>query len=179
MGIDLDREEAQRVLGQIKHLEHEGFTFEAAEASVELLLRRLKPGYARPFELVDYFVITERRHGRGLLAEATVKVKVGDAVMFTAAEGNGPVNALASALQKALVGDYPVLRTVRLTDYKVRILNSASGTAAATRVLIDFQSGAEAWTTVGASTNIIEASWRALADSMEYALVRLGSAVDA
>ncbi|HRH80043.1 MAG TPA: citramalate synthase [Thiobacillaceae bacterium] len=173
MGIDLDRDEAQKVLGQIKHLEHEGFTFEAAEASVELLLHRLKPGYERPFELVDYFVITERRHGRGLLAEAMVKVKVGGAVKFTAAEGNGPVNALALALQEALVGAYPVLRTVRLTDYKVRILNSSSGTAATTRVLIDFQSGSEGWTTVGASANIIDASWHALADSMEYALVRL------
>ena len=174
MGVDLSHEEAQRVLHQIKHLEHDGFTFEAAEASVELMLRRLQPGYERPFELVDYFVITERRHGRGLLAEATVKVKVGDDILFTAAEGNGPVNALATALQKALVPDYPVLGTVRLTDYKVRILDSKTGTGASTRVLIDFQSGSEGWTTVGASTNIIEASWRALADSMEYALLRLG-----
>lgn len=175
MGIDLNREEAQHVLNQIKHLEHEGFTFEAAEASMELMLHRLRPNYRRPFELVDYFVITERRHGRGLLAEATVKVKVREVVKFTAAEGNGPVNALATALRKSLLDAYPILRTVRLTDYKVRILDSSSGTAAATRVLIDFQSGSESWTTVGASPNIIEASWRALADSMEYALVRLGS----
>ncbi len=173
MGMDLDREGMQRVLAQIKHLEHEGFTFEAAEASVELMLHRLRPDYQRPFELVDYFVLTEHRQGRGLLAEGMVKVKLGDTVKLTAAEGNGPVNALATALQTALAEAYPVLRTVRLTDYKVRILNSASGTAAATRVLVDFQSGAEAWTTVGASTNIIEASWRALADSMEYALIRL------
>jgi 2-isopropylmalate synthase len=176
MGIDIDREDAQRVLHQIKHMEHDGFTFEAAEASVELMFRRLEEGYERPFDLVDYFVITERRHGRGLLAEATVKVKVGNEVKFTAAEGNGPVNALATALQKALVGDYPVLQTVRLTDYKVRIIDSATGTGASTRVLIDFQSGSEGWTTVGASTNIIEASWRALSDSMEYALLRLGEA---
>jgi 2-isopropylmalate synthase len=174
MGIELDQEEVQKVLHQIKHLEHEGFTFEAAEASVELMFRRLKPGYARPFELVDYFVITERRHGRGLLSEATVKVNVGGEVKFTAAEGNGPVNALATALQESLVGAYPILRTVRLTDYKVRILDSKTGTGASTRVLIDFQSGSEGWTTVGASTNIIEASWRALSDSMEYALIRLG-----
>ncbi len=174
LGIDVSREDAQRVLNQIKHLEHEGFTFEAAEASVELMFRRRLPGYVRPFELIDYFVITEHRHSRGLLAEATVKVKVGEVVKFTAAEGTGPVNALALALQEALVGAYPVLRTVRLTDYKVRILDSNTGTAATTRVLIDFQSGAEAWTTVGASPNIIEASWRALSDSMEYALLRLG-----
>jgi 2-isopropylmalate synthase len=173
LGIDLDREEAQKVLAQIKHLEHEGFTFEAAEASVELLLHRLRPGYERPFEMIDYFVITERRHGRGLLAEATVKIRLGEAVRLTAAEGDGPVHALATALQEALVESYPVLRTVRLSDYKVRILNSSNGTAATTRVLIDFQSGSESWTTVGASANIIDASWRALADSMEYALIRL------
>ena len=174
MGIDLNREEAQRVLSHIKHLEHEGFTFEAAEASVELMLHRLRADYVHPFELIDYFVITERRQSRGLLSEATVKIKVGGEVKFTAAEGNGPVNALATALSNALVGAYPILETVRLTDYKVRILDSTTGTASATRVLIDFQSGSEIWTTVGASPNIIEASWRALSDSMEYALVRLG-----
>jgi 2-isopropylmalate synthase len=162
------------VLNHIKHLEHEGFTFEAAEASVELMLHRLRPDYISPFELIDFFVITERRQSRGLLSEATVKVKVRNEVKFTAAEGNGPVNALATALRDALIGAYPILETVRLTDYKVRILDSTTGTASATRVLIDFQSGTEAWTTVGASPNIIEASWRALSDSMEYALVRLG-----
>ncbi|MBI5329626.1 MAG: citramalate synthase [Betaproteobacteria bacterium] len=176
MGLDLNNEAAQHVLSQIKRLEHEGFTFEAAEASVELMFHRLNADYVRPFELMDYFVITERRHGRGLLAEATVKVKVGGEVKFTAAEGNGPVNALATALQNALVDVYPVLRSVRLTDYKVRILDGVAGTAANTRVLIDFQAGEEGWTTVGASANIIDASWRALSDSMEYALVRLGEA---
>jgi len=139
------------------------------------MLHRLRPDYVHPFELIDFFVITERRQSRGLLSEATVKVKVGDEIKFTAAEGNGPVNALATALHDALIAAYPILRTVRLTDYKVRILDSATGTAAATRVLIDFQSGGETWTTVGASPNIIEASWRALSDSMEYALVRLGN----
>jgi 2-isopropylmalate synthase len=173
LGLDLDNEEAQHVLAQVKHLEHEGFTFEAAEASVELMFHRLSPTYVHPYELLDYFVITERRHGRGLLAEATVKVKVGDEVRFTAAEGNGPVNALATALQDALVDAYPVLRTVRLIDYKVRILSGSAGTSANTRVLIDFQSGSETWTTVGANANIIDASWRALSDSMEYALIRL------
>ncbi len=175
LGLDLDNAAAQHVLAQIKHLEHEGFTFEAAEASVELMFHRLSAAYLRPFELLDYFVITERRHGRGLLSEATVKVKLGEVVKFTAAEGNGPVNALATALQDALVEVYPVLRSVRLIDYKVRILAGSAGTAANTRVLIDFQSGVESWTTVGASPNIIDASWRALSDSMEYALMRLGA----
>lgn len=173
LGINLDREGAQRVLSQIKHLENEGFTFEAAEASVELMLHRLKPGYVRPFTLIDYFLINENRHGRGLLSEAMVKVKVGDGTKFTAAEGKGPVDALSTALRSSLSGSFPVLGGVRLTDYKVRILNGADGTAAITRVLIDFQAGIESWTTVGASSNIIEASWRALSDSMEYALIKL------
>lgn len=173
LGIDLDREHAQRVLNQIKHLENEGFTFEAAEASVELMLHRLKPGYVRPFALVDYFVINEHRHGRGLLAEAMVKIRIGEVVKFTAAEGSGPIDALSTALRESLVGHFPALGSVRLTDYKVRILNGDGGTAANTRVLIDFHAAGQDWTTVGASANIIEASWRALADSMEYALVKL------
>ena len=173
LGIDLDNEDAQRVLNHIKHLEHEGFTFEAAEASVELMLRRLSADYVQPFELVDYFVITERRHGRGLLSEATVKVKVDGQTKFVAAEGNGPVNALSTALRSALAGVYPVLNSVRLTDYKVRILDTAKGTSAQIRVLITFQGGGLVWTTVGASTNIIDASWHALSDSLEYALAKL------
>ncbi|HEX7454529.1 MAG TPA: citramalate synthase, partial [Gallionella sp.] len=126
LGIDLNNEDAQRVLNHIKHLEHEGFTFEAAEASVELMLHRLRPDYVQPFELIDYFVITERRQSRGLLSEATVKVKVRGEIKFVAAEGNGPVNALSTALRSALSDVYPVLKTVCLIDYKVRILDSAN-----------------------------------------------------
>ena len=173
LGIDLNNEDAQRVLGHIKHLEHEGFTFEAAEASMELMLHRLRADYVQPFELVDYLVITERRQSRGLLSEATVKVKVGGIVKFVAAEGNGPVNALAGALRNALEGVYPELKSVCLIDYKVRILDSANGTSAQIRVLITFQGGGHVWTTVGASTNIIDASWHALSDSLEYALIKL------
>ncbi len=106
-----------------------------------------------------------------MLAEATVKVRVGDQVIHTAAEGNGPVNALDAALRKALVGALPLAGHVRLDDYKVRILDSENGTGAAVRVLIDTKNGTRRWSTVGASTNIIEASWRAMADSMEYALL--------
>jgi 2-isopropylmalate synthase len=138
---------------------------------VELMLRRKQAGYTRPFELIDYLVVVEHRDGRGLLAEATVKVRVGDRVEHTAAEGNGPVHALSLALRKALLETYPQLASVRLCDYKVRILDGEAGTAATTRVLIDFQRDTEAWSTVGASHSIIEASWRALADSMEYALL--------
>jgi 2-isopropylmalate synthase len=173
-GLAVDREEAQRVLHEIKELEHHGFTFEAAEASVELMLRRAREGYRPPFELIDFMVITEHRQGRGVLSEATVKLRVGERVTFTAAEGNGPVNALATALHTTVCQTYPALKGLRLTDYKVRILNSDRGTAATTRVLIDFRDGERTWTTVGAGPNIIEASWRALSDSMEYALLPAG-----
>ncbi|MFA5371582.1 MAG: citramalate synthase [Sideroxydans sp.] len=176
IGLALTDEEAQHVLSHIKHLEHDGFTFEAAEASMEMMLHRLRPGYRQPFELIDYLVITERRQSRGLLSEATVKVKVGDEVKFVAAEGNGPVNALSSALRNALSAAYPVLNSVCLIDYKVRILDSANGTSAQVRVLITFQGGGHVWTTVGASGNIIDASWHALAESLEYALVKLADA---
>jgi len=174
-GLDVNRQQTRDVLEQIKQLEAQGFTFEGAEASVELMLRRSHPAYVAPFELIDFMVVVERRRGRGLLAEATVKVRVGPKLMHTAAEGNGPVNALDAALRKALVDVYPQLSSVKLNDYKVRILDSDTGTAANVRVLIDSvyrsKGGTRRWSTVGASTNIIEASWRALADSMEYALL--------
>jgi 2-isopropylmalate synthase len=159
------------VLKQIKELESQGFTFEGAEASVELMLRRTHPAYVPPFEMIDYSVVVQRRRGRGLMAEATVKVRVGPQIMHTVAEGNGPVNALDAALRKALVGVYPRVSAVKLEDYKVRILDGENNTAATTRVLIDSRDGQRYWSTVGASPNIIDASWRALADSMEFALL--------
>jgi 2-isopropylmalate synthase len=116
-------------------------------------------------------VVVEHRQGRGIFAEASVKVKVGDEVVHTAAEGNGPVNALDCALRKALLPHYPPLADVHLTDYKVRILDGDAATAATTRVIIDSRNESRSWSTVGSSTNIIESSWQALADSMEYALV--------
>jgi 2-isopropylmalate synthase len=137
------------------------------------MLHRLCPEYEQPFELVDYFVVAERRQSSGLLSEATVKVRVNGELKFVAAEGNGPVKALTTALRSALAGMYPVLESVCLSDYKVRILNSGNGTSAQVRVLITFQGGGHVWTTVGAGTNIIDASWRALSDSLEYALVKL------
>ena len=159
------------VLEQIKRLEAQGFTFEGAEASVELMLRRTHPAYVPPFEMTDYWVMVQRRRGRGSIVEATVKVRVGPRIMHTVAEGNGPVNALDAALRQALSGVYPQISGVRLEDYKVRILDGENNTAATTRVLIETRQGARRWSTVGASPNIIDASWRALADSMEYALV--------
>lgn len=159
------------VLQRIKELENQGFSFEGAEASVDLMLRRAEDGYVAPFELLDFTVVVENRRQRGILAEAMVKVRVGDDVAHTAAEGNGPVNALDIALRKALLPHYPDLADMHLSDYKVRILDSHAATGALTRVLLDSTNGERTWTTIGASTNIIDASWQALADSFEYALV--------
>ena len=170
-GLQTDSPEAMTaVLEQIKSLESVGFSFEAAEASVALMMQRQTPGYKPPFELIDYVVTVEHRDQRGILAEATVKISVEDEVLHTAADGNGPVNALDAALRKALAPIYPSIHMFKLIDYKVRILNSKDGTGATTRVLIDTRNGHQQWSTVGASTNIIEASWRALSDSIEYGL---------
>ncbi len=163
-----DAAQVTGVLDEIKLLEARGFSFEAAEASVAMMLKRQEPGYTPPFELIDFSATVEHRLGRGIFAEATVKVRVNGAVLHTAAEGNGPVNALDAALRKALITHYPSVANFRLVDYKVRILDGENGTAATTRVLIDTQDGTRRWSTVGASTNIIEASWRALADAVEY-----------
>ncbi|MBP6473283.1 MAG: citramalate synthase [Chloroflexi bacterium] len=171
-GLDTESLDLRRVLDQIKTLENKGFTYEGAEASVELMLRRTHPAYVPPFELIDFMVVVQQRRKRGMLAEATVKVRVGPKILHTAAEGNGPVNALDGALRAALVDVYPRLANVKLVDYKVRIIDSDNATAATTRVLIDTQLGANRWSTIGASANIIEASWLALADSMEYALLQ-------
>jgi len=171
LGKQINTAQAREALEEIKELENQGFSFEGADATVDLMLERLEDGYQPPFELIDFMVIVEHRQGRGILAEANVKVQVGDKIMHTAAEGNGPVSALDAALRKALEDVYPGISQVRLADYKVRILDSDSGTGASVRVLIDTKNGTKHWSTVGASSNIIEASWRALADSLEYALL--------
>jgi 2-isopropylmalate synthase len=158
------------VLAAIKELEAKGFSFEAAEASVAMLMRRQQPGYRPLFELIDFLVSVEHRTGRGIFAEAMVKVRVDGEVLHTAAEGDGPVNALDAALRKALAPRYPRIAELQLADYKVRILDGSEGTAAVTRVLIDMVRGTQRWSTVGASTNIIEASWSALVDALEYGL---------
>jgi 2-isopropylmalate synthase len=170
-GVEVESEEVLPVLNEIKELESRGFSFEAAEASVAMMLKRQEYGYKPPFELVDFLVNVEHRQGRGIFAEAMVKVRVQGELLHTAAEGNGPVNALDNALRKALLSYYPQLADFHLSDYKVRILDSDHGTEAITRVLIDTRNNTSRWSTVGASTNIIEASWRALADSVEYGLM--------
>ena len=169
--LDVDNEATVTiVLEKIKALEARGFSFEAAEASVAAMLHRQRAGYKPPFELIDYSATVEHRRGRGVFAEATVKICANGETIHTIAEGNGPVNALDAAMRKALLPVYPRLGDFKLADYKVRILDSDSGTAATTRVLIDTQNHHKRWSTVGASPNIIEASWLALVDSIEYGL---------
>ena len=181
MGLDLPSrgEQVKRLLDQVKSLESRGFQYENAGASFELLVRRAEPDYRPPFELVDFMVVVERRRRlparaelEEMLSEATVKVKVAGEIIHTAAEGNGPVNALDHALRKALLQLYPSLAAVRLVDYKVRILEESVGTESQVRVLIESSDGVCEWRTVGSSTNIIEASWLALADSLEYWLLK-------
>jgi 2-isopropylmalate synthase len=166
-----DTPELKAILARIKELEHQGYEFEAAEASLALLIRKILKHQEPPF-VVDAYHVSMRREGQTSICEATIKVRVGKQGAHTVAEGDGPVNALDSALRAALVRFFPQLQDVQLTDYKVRILDSAIGTAAKTRVLIESSDGKEEWGTVGASENIIEASLQALVDSMEYRLAQ-------
>jgi 2-isopropylmalate synthase len=176
LGHELEGVVDPRELSQlIKQLEAEGLAFEGAEASFELLIRRHGADYAAPFRIVDYTCLVEQRGGRELLAEATVKVEVAGETLHTAADGNGPVNALDAALRKALRAFYPAIDDVHLVDYKVRILDGDAATAARTRVIIDSQDGARTWSTMGSDTNIIAASAAALADSLEYAIWKSGA----
>ncbi|MEO0593860.1 MAG: citramalate synthase [Myxococcota bacterium] len=163
-------QDVRAVLEQIKMNEARGFSYEGAEASVALMLRRSTPGYRPPYRLIDYVVTAEHRDRRGTLAWATVKVEIDGQVFHTAAEGDGPVSAVDQALRKALLPTYPALAGIRLVDYKVRILDEGSATSAITRVLVDSSNGNVSWGTVGASTNIIEASWSALTDAIEYGI---------
>ena len=166
----LDDKLGAKVVELIKEKEHEGFSYEAAEASVALLVRRLTAGYQPLFSLLDYRGMVSR-HAERQAAEATIKLNVQGREVHMVAEGNGPVNAFDTALRKALHPFFPQVDQIQLADYKVRILNSNSGTGAITRVLIDWHDGSERrWSTVGAGTNILDATWLALADGYEYAL---------
>ncbi len=174
-GIELEKEECRSVLQKIKDLEQMGYQFEAAEASFELLMREAIDQRPHFFYLQDFQVHCQGEHNGNLTALATVKVVVHEEEKLTAAEGNGPVSALDTALRKALVSFYPAIDRFYLTDYKVRILNSNAGTKAQTRVLIESSNGTDRWTTVGVSCNIIAASSIALVDSLEYGLMKFSS----
>jgi 2-isopropylmalate synthase len=186
-GIDLakDAAEARRIVREVARLEHAGYVYEEADASLELLVRRLLGQYRKPFELEEFHTRVEKRSPDAEpLTEATLKLVVecgdsGPARTHTVADGDGPVHALDSAMRKALEPFYPELRYVRLTDFKVRVVNVKEGTAAKVRVLVECADERESWSTIGVSENVIEASWLALADALEYALLRSSGPVPA
>ena len=184
LGLEIDGEVLGRVLDELKHLEHEGYHFEVADGSLELLLRRAAGWVANFFVVESFRVITDHAghdverdddgvagEPAGLLTEATVKVHVGGERVVAVAEGNGPVNALDGALRGAIGSKFPALDTIHLTDYRVRVLDTGRGTGAVTRVLVDTTDGQRTWTTIGVSENIIEASWQALYDSIVFGLL--------
>ena len=168
-GIELDDEQAANALRALKEREHRGYQYEAADASFELLLRRETGHYESLFQLEGFRVITEKREDGKVQTEATIKVWVGGERYVRTAEGNGPVNALDEALRSAITDRHPHLADIELTNYKVRILDEHHGTGAVTRVLLDSSNGERGWGSIGVSENIIEASWEALVDSLEYA----------
>jgi 2-isopropylmalate synthase len=165
-----DKKLARRILNRVQELENEGYQFETADASFDLLVKKIMGTYKPFFELVKYYVTTEKRASGELVTEATVKLRVGDRVEHVVGEGDGPVNALDAALRKSLENIYPVIRDIHLIDYKVRVVNAKAGTAARVRVIIESRDKYSIWGTVGVSENVIEASWQALVDSVEYKL---------
>ncbi len=170
--LDKNTPATKAILERVASLENQGYQFEAAEASFELLMRKELGRYRKFFEILEVRVLNHKIGDAKPVSEATVKVKVGKKVEHTTANGDGPVNALDQALRKALVSFYPVLKKIHLTDYKVRVVNSEAGTAAKVRVFIQFQDDSETWSTVGVSENIIEASWQALVEAVEYRLLK-------
>ena len=172
LGLQMDGPALSQVLDQLKALEHRGYHFEAADGSLELLMRTATGWEQDFFEVESFRVITDQRENGVVVTEATLKVHVGEQRIVATAEGNGPVNALDGALRRAIGQAYPTLGSVHLTDYKVRVLDTNKGTGAVTRVLIDSTDGETTWSTIGVSENIIEASWQALSDSVVYGLLR-------
>ncbi len=167
-----DKEMMDRILAQVVKLENQGYQFEAAEASFDLLVRRAAGKFKPHFETLKYHVSVESDEPGPLHTEATVKIRVGETQRHEVAEGDGPVNALDAALRKALNGSFPNLNEMHLVDYKVRVINSEAGTAAGVRVTIESRDDKDVWGTVGVSENIIEASWMALVDAVEYKLCK-------
>jgi 2-isopropylmalate synthase len=170
--LNKDSPLTQKIVDRLKELEHEGYQFESAESSFELVVRKLLGKYEPFFELKEFKVIVNEPSVNGVNSSAMIKIRVDDQEEITAADGDGPVNALDNAVRKALERFYPAIKEIKLTDYKVRVLDSDKASAAKVRVLIESADHRESWTTIGVSTDIIDASWRALVDSIEYKLVR-------
>jgi 2-isopropylmalate synthase len=174
LGLRLEGDDARvaSVLKRLKAREHEGYHYEAADASFDLLLRQELAPHEPMFCLESFRVIVEKREDGRAVVEATIKIHVGGERIISTAEGNGPVNALDSALRQAIVGKYPHLADIELVNYKVRILDETKGTGAITRVLLDASDGEESWGSIGVSENVVEASWEALVDSIEFGMLR-------
>ncbi len=170
--ITQDKTLARKILARVQELENEGYQFEAATASFDLLVRKIMGTFEPSFEMLKYHVDVEKRNSGQIVTEATVKLQVGDRIEHVVGEGDGPVNALDAALRKSLEMFYPALKEVQLFDYKVRVVNAKEGTAARVRVVIQSRDKQSIWGTVGVSENVIEASWLALVDSVEYKLQR-------
>ncbi|MGG4394525.1 citramalate synthase [Paenibacillus thiaminolyticus] len=169
--LDASNPNTRAIIERIKELEHQGYQFEGADASLELLLRQATGTHEEPFTFASFKMLVEKSADRSVNSEAIVKLNVGNETVYMAAEGNGPVNALDNALRKALVRHYPFIEDMHLTDYKVRVLDENDTTAAKVRVLIESTDSHNTWSTVGVSSNVIEASWEALVDSIRYALI--------
>jgi 2-isopropylmalate synthase len=172
-GVDLKKEspEVKKLVKILKEMEHQGYSFEEGEASFELLLKRTL-GLVKPAFVLEDFLVETHKHGAGApLVTAHVKMKVKGKQLESEATGDGPVNALDAALRKVLEDIYPEIKSVKLTDYKVRVLDTEAGTAAKVRVIVESADETKSWGTVGVSTNVIEASWQALVDSIEYKLL--------
>jgi len=170
--LSKDSPETKLIIDRLKELEFEGYQYESAESSFELVIRKVLGKYEPFFDLREFKVIVNEPSINNENSSAMIKVRVGDQEEITAAEGDGPVNALDNALRKVLIRFYPKIKEMKLTDYKVRVLDSATATAAKVRVLIESTDGKGIWTTIGVSTDIIDASWRALVDSIEYKLIK-------
>ena len=172
MNLTKDDPRTKKILKLLQSLEHRGYHFEAAEASLELLIKKALNKHKKFFELEGFRVVIEKRSDKKITSEAIIKLKVKGIEEHTAAEGDGPINALDNALRKALKDFYPTLSKMHLSDFKVRVLDEKAGTAAKVRVLIESQDEKNIWSTIGVSENIIEASWQALTDSIEYKLLK-------
>jgi 2-isopropylmalate synthase len=174
MGIDLGGNgyDSKKIVEKIKVMEDQGYQFDAAEGSLELLIKKVTGQFKEPFFLESFRVTIEKDQSGPSSSQATIKISVGDDHEITAAEGDGPVNALDNALRKALNNFFPQIEEMGLVDYKVRVIEASDGTAAKVRVKIESRDSQEIWTTIGVSENIIEASWQALVDSVQYKLLK-------
>ncbi len=171
LNLDLENAKTKQLIEKIKELEHQGYQFEGADASLELLIREAFGQMEEPFQLESFKILVEKTANQSVVSEAIIKLNVQGETVYTAAEGNGPVNALDNALRKALVQFYPSIQEMHLSDYKVRVIDEKDATAAKVRVLIESTDFKNSWSTVGVSENVVEASWEALIDSIRYALI--------